>query len=127
VLSIVAVVPLAIICIVVIPNILTSVNRTRQRRSMAGVRDWAEALEHVDHRVPSSIIATSDEVPSTHAPRRDGWGHPFRIELAKGRARITSAGRDGLFQRHPAGGPTKSLDDDIIYADGGFVQFPEGI
>ena len=79
---------------------------------MATIRDWAVALEGATGVNPKI---------------KDGWGNPIRVQLDRRRYVITSAGRDGLFQKVIKTGPTMSFDDDIVFADGLFIQFPEGI
>lgn len=67
-------------------------------------------------------------------PERDAWGHPyeFRVNLKNPDARfvfvIRSPGRDGRFSTsvYSRGGfPPGDLDEDIVWADGGFVRWPD--
>jgi type II secretory pathway pseudopilin PulG len=98
---------------VAIPNFLIALNRSRQKRTMATLRDWGQAFESASHR---------------HPPDVDGWDHPLRITRgAKGGYTIRSAGRDGKFDAviHP--GATSSFDADLVYANGSFIVWPEGV
>ena len=119
-----------LLLIIIIPSWLTAIDRSRQKHTMKGARDWAVALERAAHRYPLSRLGTSAELSAQFAkplPRTDGWGNPYRIQLARGSAMVTSAGRDGIFERQPHGGATISFDNDIVIVDGTFTQFPEGI
>ena len=68
-------------------------------------------------------------VPSYIAkvPWTDGWGDPFRYARpsAHDHYRIESLGRDNTTQAIVCG-TTHNFNDDIIYADGTFLQWPEG-
>ena len=67
-------------------------------------------------------------------PETDGWGHPYEFylnvetPLAKQVMSIRSSGRDGKFSAvsYSVGsfGPS-NFDEDIVWADGFFVQWPQ--
>ena len=41
---------------------------------------------------------------------------------------IVSGGKDGTFQgNNPTGGATTAFDCDIVYSNGTFIQYPEGV
>ena len=68
-------------------------------------------------------------------PRKDGWGNDFDIRTGKfnekGQATlyaVRSYGSDG----RPDGGPYTSraisdIAEDLVYSDGTFIQYPEGV
>ena len=65
---------------------------------------------------------------------KDGWGNPFefRSDAPVGSASaqtyfIRSNGRDGRKEASPAGGQTTTFDCDIIYSNGAFLQYPQGL
>ena len=69
-------------------------------------------------------------------PSKDGWGNAWKFLTdqslgASGTAAqvymILSSGKDGTFQSSPNGGATTKFDCDIIYSNGAFVQYPEGV
>ena len=74
-------------------------------------------------------------------PNDDAWGNKlrFRADYAFGAATpannylIWSAARDGTsdgstgFESAPAGGGTTNYNNDIIFSNGVFVQYPEGV
>lgn len=68
-------------------------------------------------------------------PMKDGWGNGWQFGAdrpwgAKEDAQvyvIISYGKDGKSQRQWNGGPTTNFDCDIIYSNGAFLQYPEGV
>jgi hypothetical protein len=66
-------------------------------------------------------------------PERDGWGHPYeyRLNVADPMSRhplaIRSPGRDGVFSASTysiEGFDAASFDEDITWADGYFIRWP---
>jgi len=57
----------------------------------------------------------------------DGWGRFFQyaIDTNQNNYRVTSLGRDGAAGTLNCG-TTTDFNDDIVYADGTFIQWPEG-
>ena len=108
-----------------------------QRETMSDLRRIAAALEEraiADNAYPK--VATFDELrphlTPTYMqdfPQRDHWGHPLRYEWSPDGYAIASAGRDGIWQRPHlrdyTSAATTSLDCDIVFANGNFVQFPD--
>lgn len=60
-------------------------------------------------------------------PASDGWGNGLRFKATAQTYRIISAGSDGRFQDNPPEGATPNFHYDIIYSNGKFVSYPEGI
>ena len=131
VLVLVLAVPVAgILAAIAIPNYLTAVQRSKQKRTMVEIRTIAtDAEAHAN---------AHGQYPKTVEPRSDGWDHPLRYEClpaADGQGcagyAIASAGKDGVFEQqsnagYTQGGTTK-FDCDIVYANGSFLQYPEGV
>jgi general secretion pathway protein G len=143
---------IGILAAIAIPNLLAAVQRGRQKKSMADARSLATAVESyaVDYNVyPTATCApgiyTADTanalasnslaslVPSyiARVPFTDGWGFPYLYAVPNNldHYRITSRGRDGATQTGEATivcGTTHDFNDDIVYADGTFIQWPEG-
>lgn len=126
-------------------------NGSKAKRSMADMRSIATALEARatdvnrynaagGYSMPPVAIAVEETTPylvPTYIktlPTADGWNHPFQIfEDAKFGAKneskhyaIRSLGKDGKPNAVVAG-PTTNWDCDIVYADGQFVSYPEGM
>ena len=131
-----------IIAAIAIPNLLTAMPRSRQKRTMADMRSVAVAAEAyaLDHKdYPKD--GTMDVLMPTYVrvlPRVDGWGHPFRFECwsTTGEEKcdafaIASSGKDGAFERsslkeYPSGQATTNFNADIVFASGSFIQYPQG-
>ena len=68
-------------------------------------------------------------------PMRDGWGNSWQFGIDQPWASnepaqtyaIISYGKDGKPQRKWDGGPTTNFDCDIVYSNGAFLQYPEGV
>jgi hypothetical protein len=101
---------------------------------MADVRTVGTAVESymIDHSFfpdAASMTALKPLVTPTfvgRVPDMDGWGRVFTATVTPSSYTLGSGGRDGggltFF-----GGPTSNLDDAIIFANGHFVQWPEGV
>lgn len=129
-----------------------AMNRTRQKKSMADIRAVAIAWESraSDHgrynaaafdypSVPYDTVDVIAHLTPTYIktlPTGDGWSNPFdfaadQIVGATAEAQsyaIRSRGRDNI-----AEGPTYTsltttrFDCDIIFANGNFIVYPEGV
>ncbi|HEY0140082.1 MAG TPA: type II secretion system protein [Thermoanaerobaculia bacterium] len=123
-----AVAILGILAAIAIPNLLTAMQRSKQKRTMADMRVIATQLEERrenERRYPNSLPEQ----------RKDGWGRNLRYlcwpELECTGYALISGGKDGAFQaeeieKYP-GGATTDFDDDIVLSNGEFVQYPQGV
>jgi type II secretory pathway pseudopilin PulG len=139
----------------IVPNVMTAMNRSRQHRTMADMRMMATALEAragdtgsysfgpvrrekapVEQRVSLSELARALEPKYVRkVPLKDGWGTPYQVSVrdydAAGRPQtyiIRSLGSDGRPDRvlNLASGATTKFADDLIYSNGSFIRYPEG-
>jgi general secretion pathway protein G len=141
---------IGILAAIAIPNLLAAVQRGRQKKSMADMRSLATAIESyaVDYNVyPSAAcdagLYTSGTAvtlgtgsfsalqPSyiAKAPVTDGWGHFYGYAStdAADQYRIVCYGRDGAAGPSAVTcGTTHDFNDDILYSNGTFIQWPEG-
>ena len=126
-----------IIAAIAIPNLLNAINRGRQKRSMADMRTIATAIEAygADHQhYPEGAQSVADLEPAlvpeyaVDLPAVDGWRTPFEVLTADDGSwyEIASLGRDKL-PGDRVGGPTTDFDCDLVWANGQFIQWPEGI
>ena len=138
---------IGIIAAIAIPNLLNAVQRGKQKRTMGDMRALATAIEayHVDNGAfPSAACAAGVFTTSgsaladtsftlltptyiSQSPKQDGWGRFLLYNVDAGRANynIRSHGRDG--SNSTAGcGTTTNFNDDILYSNGTFIQWPEG-
>jgi type II secretion system protein G len=138
---------IGILAAIAIPNLLNAVQRGKQKRTMSDMRTMATAVEAyaVDNNFyPSgdctgkfTAITTvmNDSSLSVLSPtyianpvRRDGWSK-FMYYNTQGNNQeygFKSFGRDNTVMGSPTCITTTNFNDDIIYANGGFLQWPEG-
>jgi general secretion pathway protein G len=135
---------IGILAAIAIPNLLAAVQRAKQKRTMADMRSLGTAIEAyaVDNNsypagtcasglftdVGTFLTNTSFSVltPTYIAipPRNDGWGSAGGNNC--GSYNIISYGRDGVADRTINCGTTTDFNDDIVYSNGNFLQWPEG-
>ena len=134
---------IGIIAAIAIPNLLNAINRGRQKRSMADIRTIGTSVEA--YAVDMAFYPTFSAGDITGAafapyieptyvktvPREDGWRNAFRAVSASRFYTIGSSARDAVFSDANlisySAGVTSSMDCDIIYSVGSFVQYPEGV
>ncbi len=131
-----------ILAAIAIPNLLTAQQRARQKRTMADMRVIAVALEtygidHLQEEYPPGEFAESlgpylQPKYMKVLPGLDGWGTGIRYSPLPNRGyMIRSAGADKTFEGSSldqyAEGATSNFDCDIVFANGKFVQYPEGV
>ncbi len=139
---------IGILAAIAIPNLLNAVQRGKQKRTMSDMRALATAIEAYavdNNNYPaaacnpgiftggtSNTLATGSFTNLTptyiaQPPKTDGWGRFMQYALAANNNdyRITSLGRDGASTGLNCG-TTTNFNEDIVYADGTFIQWPEG-
>jgi general secretion pathway protein G len=131
---------IGIIAAIAIPNLLNAINRGRQKRTMADMRSIATAVEaySVDNNfypeVTSSFTNMTAYIQPTYikrAPTQDGWQNAMGWQgIADGTGyTVWSGGSDKntvLSIPSPLG-PQTTFTADIIYSNGSFVAWPEGM
>ena len=133
----VVVVIIGIIATVAVPALITALDRGRQKRTMAdlhtiGVGIQAYVVDTSLYPVGSDIAVLDPLLSGDYIrrlPRTDGWSRPFIYTGVAGLGyTIGSAGKDGGLSLALVGngGATSSLNDDIIFSNGEFVQWPHG-
>src|SRR5690348_14872587 len=137
---------IGILAAIAIPNLLNAVQRGKQKRTMSDMRSLATAIEAyaVDNNNypaatcnPGIFTSGSEAVLTTSSftnltptyisqpPKTDGWGKFMYYALGGGSSayRIRSYGKDGAAGAVNCG-TTTTFNDDIIYANGTFIQWP---
>ena len=144
---------IGILAAIAIPNLLTAMQRSKQKRTMADMRTIATAWEAratdsnrynaAGITLPTGSV-TIDNLTTFLSPTyvktfpaRDGWGNNWGLgaDQAWGDSTkaaqvyvIISYGKDGASQGATyAGGATTAFDCDIVYSNGTFIQYPEGV
>jgi type II secretion system protein G len=145
---------IGILAAIAIPNLLTAMQRSRQKRSMADMRTIATALESRATDTNSysvsgaGVIITWPTSGSTvdqgnliqaltptyvkRIPIYDGWNEKFKYGVTNRSYAFKSLGADKTEQTASittATGPitTSNFDCDIIFSEGTFVMYPEGV
>ena len=135
---------IGIIAAIAIPNLLNAINRSRQKRTMADIRTIGTAAEAyaVDwsfypntNNADVNISTWSPLISPIYVkkcPAADGWREPFLVKSESRFYTVASAGRDKVFEAALDASayvrpPTSDMDCDIIYSQGTFISYPEGV
>lgn len=121
------------------PCLSTAMQRSRQKREMADIRAIAAAWEaravltHTFGIQPrkGNVVAAADLeralVPTyiRAMPLRDAWNDERLFTTDGTTYEIRSLGKDGRIDHGT--GATTSFDCDVVFANGAFVEWPDGI
>lgn len=156
---------IGILAAIAIPNLLTAMQRSKQKRTMADMRtiatSWeARATDTNKYNASGAITAITlcsnsldfhtltGALSPTYAkllPLHDGWGNalhffadqPWANPKSAANYLVWSGARNattdptsmvGLEATAASpGGATTSFNDDILFTNGQFVQYPEGV
>ena len=146
---------IGILAAIAIPNLLTAMQRSKQKRTMADIRTaataWeARATDTNAYNVPSITVGgvtIATEVTSANLkyalvptyiktiPDKDGWGNPMKFyadaawsgTAPANNYLIWSLAKDNKADASVKMGGTTSFNSDILFSNGAFVQYPEGI
>lgn len=135
---------IGIIAAIAIPNLLNAIDRGKQKRSMADMKTLGTAIESysidVNFYPISTSMASISSIGATNmgiepiyiklAPAKDGWGG----QLFYG-SDAAGAGSDYTIMTYAkdkkaspgSKGDTHDFDCDIIYQNGVFTAYPEGV
>jgi general secretion pathway protein G len=139
---------IGILAAIAIPNLLNAVQRGKQKRTMSDMRALATAVEAyaVDNNnyptaacpggtftaAPTQLASTSNFSNLTptyiaQPPVKDGWQRFLWYTLGADSQQyaIWSSGRNGAIAGAVCG-TTTNFNEDIIYSNGTFLQWPEG-
>ena len=143
---------IGIIVAIAIPNLLNAIQRAKQKRSMGDMRSAGTAAEAYSIDYNAYPPAAADVIPSgmTYGgttlganmskyvqptyiqviPFTDGWSSWFLYNVGNNNQDfiIVCGGKDGALSASvPVGGPFTNFNTDIIFADGQFTSFPDGV
>ena len=126
---IVVVAVLGILVAIVVPALLSAVDRTRQRRSMADMANLAKAnsMYHVDSSRYVNALAALAPNYMPNLPASDGWGTPWQYTPAGNQRsyELRSLGKDGAVGPvAPALWLNEPFEPDLIMDTGQFTQMP---
>ncbi len=140
---------IGILAAIAIPNLLNALQRAKQKRTMADIRTLATAVEtyNADNSsypaaaCPSTVPKADKTLTSgsftllrptyIQPPFTDGWRNflHYGVDQQNFEYNISSFGRDGITDGDPSSlacGTTTNFNNDIIYSNGSFVQYPDG-
>ncbi|HEV8119326.1 MAG TPA: type II secretion system protein GspG, partial [Thermoanaerobaculia bacterium] len=142
---------IGILAAIAIPNLLNAVQRGKQKKTMADMRTLATAVEAyaVDNNdypsadcpagaftaegsgLNSSSFTSLTPTYISQLPGKeghDGWNNPYYYNVSNPATQynIRSRGRDNTVQSSLTCGTTTNFNDDIVYSNGSFLQWPEG-
>jgi type II secretion system protein G len=144
---------IGIIVAIAIPNLLNAIQRAKQKRTMGDMRSAGTAAEAyaVDfnhypaaagYTLPTGVSFSGTTFGSATAassfngqvtptyirvlPLSDGWQSYFFYSPGPQMYGILSAGKDGAKDGSVIGGETTDFNNDIIFVNGQFVQYPAG-
>jgi prepilin-type N-terminal cleavage/methylation domain-containing protein len=140
---------IGIIAAIAIPNLISAIERGRQKRTMSDMRSLSTAWEAratdynrynaAGYVVAPNTIDCSALLSPTYirdVPSRDGWNHLFvtgadaaqaSATTLAARYQIVSYGRDGAVSTSSPDGGTTNFDCDIVLENGAFKIYPEGV
>lgn len=120
---------IGIIAAIAVPQLMNAMDRGRQRRSMADMRNIATAngTMRVDTGAYAGALANLQPTYMQVAPTEDGWGNAWVYSTGADTYTITSQGSDGAAgPAPPATWVNEPYDPDIVMTDGQFTQAPTG-
>jgi len=134
---------IGILAAIAIPNLLTAMQRSKQKRTMADIRSIATAWEaratdtNAYTAAGVSFITPAENISASLSAKlsptyiklvqtKDAWGTEFLVGSNLTQYAIESLGKDTAQDSGTTGATTK-FDCDIIFADGAFVEYPEGV
>ena len=121
---------IGIIAAIAVPQLMNAMDRGRQRRSMADMRNIATANGTMRVDTGAYALALADLSANGYmqvTPSNDGWGTGYTYVTGVDTYTISSLGSDGI-----AGPPAPvtwindPYDPDISLTDGQFIQAPTG-
>jgi type II secretory pathway pseudopilin PulG len=142
---------IGVLAAIAIPNMLTAIQRAKQKRTMANIKAISTAWESrasdfsqynaagaaagllgASSPIVISDVAAMLEPTYIHSlPRLDGWNRAYNIFLDKplgganaARYVIVSSGADGVFEASPVMGAITNFDCDIVFSNGSFMAYP---
>jgi type II secretion system protein G len=136
---------IGILAAIAIPNLLTAMARSKQKRTMADMRTIATAWEARATDINKYSAAGACSIPTTAStpiqmggilsptyikvlPPRDGWNNDWEYRVASQSYAIISYGKDGSKNSdYNTCGPTTNFDCDIVYSEGTFLIYPDGV
>ena len=126
---------IGIIAAIAIPNLLNAIDRGKQKRTMADLRSIGTACE--SYEIDNNFYPVAPDVATLGGivspiyirtmPAADGWKHGFGVTSTTVEYTVCSGGKDGGACVNDNAGAVNNFNDSITFANGQFVQWPEGM
>jgi general secretion pathway protein G len=128
---------IGIIAAIAIPNLLNAIDRGKQKRTMADLRSIGTSVEA--YSVDTNIYPTAANITALQAvleptyikklPLQDGWSGNLSYEpgATSGAGYTVESFAKGGADDTDVNGKTTSFTADIVFVDGQFVSWPEGV
>ncbi len=126
---------IGVLAAITIPTLLSALDKSRQKRTMADLRLLGGGIETYSVDVGSYPVGTFSALLSQLEPDYmddliavDAWNHDLIYTGVAAEYTVGSPGKNGgaTLALTNGGGKTQDFDDDIIFRLGGFIQWPEG-
>jgi general secretion pathway protein G len=126
---------IGIIAAIAIPNLLTAMQRAKQKRTMADMRTIAVSVEEFaqkNNRFPDAtdVEGLKAQLAQASLATMDGWASVMRYGTDGTNYWLISAGKDAQFEtddpRVYGEGQTTNFDSDIVFVNGAFLRYPQG-
>lgn len=124
---------IGILAAIAIPRLFLALQAAKQKRSMEDIHTVAVAVEiycNDEGRYPVSTDANTEDIEPLlidRVPHIDGWGNAIIYRSVDGlNYTIISFGRGGHPNEPYSVGPIRRYQDDLVFSNGVFTQWPEG-
>lgn len=127
---------IGILAAVAVANLVSAVQRGRQSRTMADIRSFATAVQayQSDYLMlprlngnASLLRAYLEPTYLKTLPVNDGWNQPLKYISDGLSYSVISYGADQEADSSYAAGRTSHFRQDIVFRNGQFYQWPEGV
>ena len=124
---------IGIIASLAIPNLLSATHKSRQKATMADMKNIGTAIEMymTDHQSAPSTLSDNDlkHFYMKNMPDRDSWGNEWEYQADRDTYFIASSARDSIFLGFDQEGSYKvqsdeDLNNDLIFSNGSFTFAP---
>lgn len=138
---------IGILAAIAIPNLLTAMQRSKQKRAMADMRSIATAWEaratDTNNYTSSGYTALGNALTVANMttllsptyirtfPQKDAWNTAWAFTTNSSsnaqQYQVISYGKNQAADLSTPDGPTTNFDCDIVYSNGQFIVYPEGV
>src|SRR5262245_60740360 len=111
---------IGVLAAIAIPNLVSAIDRGKQKRTMADMRTIGTAVEayavdNGSYPISTDAATLASEVSPSYVrpmPQLDGWNHVYVVAVANSSYTIASAGKDGTVSGCTLGTHITHFDED---------------